>query len=74
MARHDMNTMMTTGEMVAALAAMPFKAVFDAIVRSADRSSRMTALNQINAMSDADLAARGLTRTDATQMVMRSPF
>ena len=38
------------------------KRFWDAIVRLAENSPRMRALNALNAMSDEDLAARGTTR------------
>ncbi len=74
MARHNMNTMMTTSEMVLALLAVPFQRLGEALARHGARSARAQWLAQLNATSDAELAAKGLTRAQAAQMMLRSQF
>ena len=58
--------------MVAAFLALPFKAVVNFF--SGIQSARMEQLDTLNAMSDDDLAARGLTRAQAVQAILRSGF
>ena len=72
MAYHDMNRMMTTGEMILALVALPFQKLGAALSRLGHRTARGRWLAQVNAMSDADLARRGLTRAEAVQLMLRA--
>ena len=44
--------------------ARPFVAVFNVLVAMAEAHPRMAQINKLNAISDAELAARGTTRAD----------
>jgi len=74
MAYHDMNTMMTTREMVLALMAKPFIALGEFLSHGSYETSRMGPLASLQKLSDADLAKRGLTRAQAVQLALRSQF
>ncbi len=51
--------------------AAPFRAFFAAVVTMAEQSPRMREIGRLQAMSDADLAALGLTRDRIIQHVFR---
>lgn len=51
--------------------AAPFRTIFNALVTMAEQSPRMREIERLQAMSDADLAARGLTRDRIIQHVFR---
>lgn len=72
MSTYNMNTMMTTREMIGSFLALPFQAVVKFFTTI--QSSRMEQLDALNAMSDEDLAARGLTRAQAAQAILRCGF
>lgn len=72
MAYHDMNRMMSTSEMVLALVASPFQKLGAALSRMGYKTARAQWLAQVNAMSDAELAQRGLTRAEAVQLMLRA--
>lgn len=72
MSTYNMNTMITTREMVASFLALPFQAIAKFFTNL--QSSRMEQLDALNAMSDEDLAARGLTRAQAVQAILRCGF
>lgn len=74
MAYHDMNTMMTTREMVLALLAKPFVALGEYLSLRSYQTARMGSLQALQNLSDDDLAKRGLTRAQAVQLALRSQF
>lgn len=74
MAHYDMNRMMTTREMIFALIALPFKKLASTFSLRGYRTARLMWLDQLNATSDAELAKRGLSRAEATQVMLRSQF
>ena len=57
-----------------AILVAPFRAVFDVLVHIAEASPRMREIQRLQAMSDEDLAARGLTREGIVQHVFRDKF
>ncbi|MEJ6397519.1 DUF1127 domain-containing protein [Yoonia sp. 208BN28-4] len=60
----------SNGEILLELLATPFRALGDMFTRAAERHPRFIAVEKINAMSDAELAAQGLTRADATRRAL----
>lgn len=72
MSTYNMNTMITTREMVVSFLALPFQAIAKFFTKL--QSARMEQLDVLNAMSDEDLAARGLTRAQAVQAILRCGF
>ncbi|MBB5723161.1 uncharacterized protein YjiS (DUF1127 family) [Loktanella ponticola] len=72
MSTYNMNTMMTNREMALAFVRVPFQAVKDVFVAFAHAVSRAEQLETLNEMSDEDLAARGMTRAEAAQAILRS--
>ncbi len=72
MSTYNMNTMMTNREMAMAVVRVPFQAVKDAFLGFTHAVSRAEQLETLNEMSDEDLAARGMTRAEAAQAVLRS--
>ena len=74
MAHHEMNTLMTTPEMIWELVAKPVRKVSAAIVRTmevwAESSSYMKAAQRVAEMSDDDLKALGVTRAEAIQQAL----
>jgi len=74
MAYNDMNTMMTNREMALALIARPFQLIGHYLSKQTYQTARMTTLTSLQQLTDADLAARGLTRAQAVQMALRSQF
>lgn len=72
MSDHNMNTMMTNGEMALAVLALPFQAMGRFFRDFGQNTSRMASLAELQKVSDAQLAKRGLTRAEAVQRVLRS--
>jgi uncharacterized protein YjiS (DUF1127 family) len=72
MTTYNMNTMITTREVVGSFLALPFQAVVKFFANI--QSSRMMKLDALNAMSDEDLAERGMSRAQAAQAILRSGF
>lgn len=56
------------------LIATPFKAVWRFLVRLAESDSRIQAVNRLNAMSDADLSAKGLTRDEEVRRIFAGSY
>ncbi|MGP6087191.1 DUF1127 domain-containing protein [Antarctobacter jejuensis] len=48
-----------------------FTSIFEGLVRIAEANSRIKEVERLNAMSDAELDARGLKRTDIVRHVFR---
>jgi hypothetical protein len=71
MAFHSDNTLISNREMLVELALTPFRAIGRVLINLAENNSRTQALQAIADISDADLAARGLTRAQAISMVFR---
>ncbi|WP_411891098.1 DUF1127 domain-containing protein [Yoonia sp. SDW83-1] len=65
------NTLISNREMMIELVLTPFRAIGRWFISLAENNSRTQALRQINNMTDADLAARGLTRAEAVNMMFR---
>lgn len=65
------NTLISNREMLTELVLAPFRAVTDMIVRLAENNSRTQAIQAINAIPEAELRAKGLTRADAIAMAFR---
>ncbi|MFY0632441.1 MAG: DUF1127 domain-containing protein [Vannielia sp.] len=51
-----------------------FNAVFTGLVAMAEANPRMKAVNRLSAMSDEELAARGLKREDIVRHVFRDIY
>lgn len=49
--------------------ARPFVATFNVLVAMAEAHPRMAQINRLNALSDAELAARGTTRADEVRRI-----
>lgn len=64
------NTMITNREMLVALIARPFVAVFEFLVAIAEASPKLKQLKALGETSDADLASRGLTREGEISRIM----
>lgn len=47
----------------------PFRAIGRGLIRMAENSSRMKAVERLNALSDEELAARGLNRVDEVRRI-----
>ncbi len=71
MAFHSDNTLISNREMFIELALAPFRAIGRVLVSLAENNSRTQALQAIAAISDEELAAKGLTRADAISMTFR---
>ena len=56
------STNLTSSTNVLSLIARPFRAVFSVMLHLAECGPRMDQVRQLNATSDEELAARGLTR------------
>jgi uncharacterized protein YjiS (DUF1127 family) len=54
---------------LAATLARPFRGVWNFLVLVAEAHPRMEAVNKLNALSDADLEARGTTRSDEVRRI-----
>jgi uncharacterized protein YjiS (DUF1127 family) len=74
MTTYNMNTMMTNREMAAAVVVLPFQAVKRFFVDLMMNTARARQLAALNELSDADLEARGVTRAEAAQLILRSQF
>lgn len=64
------NTLISNWEMLAHLAMVPLRAIGRFFVGVAEASVQGRVLRELNSMSDAQLAARGLTRGEAMAMVL----
>lgn len=71
MALQPDNTLISNRELVLELLATPFRALGNLIIKMAENNSRVIALNALNAMTDEELAAKGLTRAEAVALVFR---
>jgi hypothetical protein len=71
MAFHSDNTLISNREMLVELALAPFRAIGRVLTNLAENNSRTQALQAIAAISDEELAARGLTRAQAISMTFR---
>ena len=71
MALRPDNTLISNREMLTELVLAPFYALVRWIDRIGESRARAQALSAIGELSDAQLAARGLTRADAIAMVFR---
>lgn len=65
------NTLISNREMIIELVTLPFRAFGEMIYKMAENNSRVQALQAIAAMSDDDLRAKGLTRSDVISMTFR---
>lgn len=74
MSTYNMNSMMTNREMAIAVLALPFRAIVSFLRSMASNTSRMRQLDDLQALSDADLDKRGLTRAQAALQMLRNPF
>lgn len=74
MSDHNMNTMMTNREMALAVLALPFQALAGLFRKMGRSTSRIADLAALQSISDDELAARGMTRAEAVQRVLRSQF
>ena len=71
MALQPDNTLISNRELIVELLTTPFRALGNLFIKMAENNSRVTALNALNAMSDAELAAKGLTRAEAVALLFR---
>ncbi len=75
MAHHDMNTMMSTPEMVWELIAKPFRRLGTALAKFVENNalakSRMEAALDVAQMTDEELEERGMSRAYAIQVALR---
>lgn len=65
------NTLISNREMLTELVLTPFRALGRLIERLAENNSRTQAIAAVNAIPEAELRAKGLTRADAIAMVFR---
>lgn len=65
------NTLISNREMIIELLCTPFIAFAAWLEKSAVNNSRTQALQEIAAISDEDLRAKGLTRADVVSMTFR---
>ncbi len=76
MAHHEMNTLMSTPEMVLTLIAKPFRRFGTTlghwIENNALAQARMKAATEVAQMTDEELEARGMSRAFAIQLALRS--
>ena len=61
------NTLISNREMIGDLLAAPFRWLFDGMMYLAENNYRSHALQQVNALTDEQLAERGLTRAEAVR-------
>ena len=73
MTDYNMNSMMTNREMAVAVIAAPFQALARGFRSLMLQGPRVSALNTLSQYSDAELAARGLTRSDIALQILRNP-
>ncbi len=71
MAIRSDNTLISNSEMAIELVMLPFRAIGNFIYKVAENNSRTQALQAINAITDEELQAKGLTRADAVSMAFR---
>jgi hypothetical protein len=71
MAFHPDNTLISNREMLTELVLLPFRALGRALVRLTETNSRTQSLRAVAAITDAQLAARGLTRAEAVAEAFR---
>lgn len=71
MAFHADNTLISNREMLGQLALAPFRAVGRLLTFLAENNSRTQALQAVLALTDEQLRAKGLTRTDAISLTFR---
>lgn len=64
------NTLITNREMLVALIARPFVAIFEFLIALAEATPKAQQLQALSEMSDAALAARGLTRQGEIARIM----
>lgn len=76
MAHHDMNTLMSTPEMIWTLLTKPFRVTFTALEQFFEAnslaSSRMEAAQKVAHMTDEELQEMGMSRAFAIQVALRS--
>lgn len=76
MAHHDMNTLMSTPEMMVELVKTTFRAAGAAIVKffvtNSMASDRMQAAQKVAQMTDEELEELGMSRAFAMQVALRS--
>ena len=70
MALQPDNTLITNRELITELLLSPFVALADGIEKLVTRNARTQALRAVAEMSDAELAAKGLTRSEMASMVL----
>lgn len=71
MALHPDNTLITNREMLVEVVMTPLRAIGRFMIAVAESNARTQALYAINAMSDAELEAKGLTRAEAVSQAFR---
>ena len=64
------NTMISNREMLVELITAPFRSLLEFLIRMAEADPRMVALRTLSETSDAELAARGLTRQGVVSSIM----
>ena len=64
------NTMISNREMLVELITAPFRSMLEFLIRMAEADPRMVALRTLSETSDAELAARGLTRQGVVSSIM----
>lgn len=65
------NTLISNREMLLELMSVPFRAIGHIFCKLAEDNSRTQAIQAINAIPEAELRAKGLTRAEAIGMVFR---
>ena len=65
------NTLISNREMFIEVLAMPFRTIAHLVEKLAENNSRTQAIQAINAIPEAELRAKGLTRADAIAMTFR---
>ncbi|WP_322890182.1 MULTISPECIES: DUF1127 domain-containing protein [unclassified Yoonia] len=65
------NTLISTRELIIELALTPLRALGRGIVYLTENNSRAKTLRALSAISDEQLAARGLTRAEVVAMAFR---
>lgn len=63
------NTLISTRELIVELAMTPLRALGRGIIHLTETNSRAKTLRALSALSDDQLAARGLTRAEVVAMV-----
>lgn len=71
MAFQSNNTLISTRELIVELALTPFRALGRGMVYLTENNSRAQTLRALAAISDEQLAARGLTRAEVVAMAFR---